>query len=135
VIQRISIENHKAEDFTAEYRALGAQERQPQEARLQCEYVTYLEAKGHKLSRHQIASDGTYLYTDIYDETTDDLIEVKSSTDRVTMRLALGQILDYAELIEPSPTIRTVLVPRQPTRTIIDLVWANDGYAFTASDG
>jgi hypothetical protein len=105
--------------------------------------VTYLEAKGHKLSRHQIASDGTYLYTDIYDATTDDLIEVKSSTDRVTMRLALGQILDYAELIEPSPTIRTVLVPRQPTRTIIDLfkqhgvriVWANDGYAFTASDG
>lgn len=51
--------------------------------------------------------------------TDDNLIEVKGSVDRFTMRLALGQILDYARYV--SPAWKTVLVPSQPEPEILEL--------------
>ena len=59
------------------------------------------------------------LATDLYDVTTDDLIEVKSSIAHETLRLALGQILDYERFI--SPKLRTLVVPERPAQEMIDL--------------
>jgi hypothetical protein len=135
----IPAEIHTAEEFTAEYGALPSDCRRRREAKLQDAYETYLRGMNHKVSRYQIPVDGQYLYADLYDETTGDLIEVKASSDRVSMRLALGQILDYAKLVEHS--IRTVLVPDRPAQGVIDLfqdyrvriVWPDGAGRFQAT--
>ncbi len=119
-VRRIPIENHLTEEFAVEYKALGRKDRTRKEAKLQKRYADYLrKTLQHKTCRHEICIDDQVLYTDLYDETTHDLIEVKSSVERSTMRLALGQILDYAHLLKP--TYLTILVPDRPTQGIIDL--------------
>lgn len=87
----IPVEVHTTEEFAAEYRALPSEYRQRREAKLQDDYEKYLIGMNHKVRRHQIPIDGQYLYTDLYDETTGDLIEAKASSDRVSMRLALDR--------------------------------------------
>jgi hypothetical protein len=117
----VAVEKSNTEDFTAEYTALSRKDRTRREAKLQKAYKKYLEKTvGHTVSRHKIKIDGQVLYTDLYDETTDDLIEVKSSNDRVTVRLALGQILDYARIIKP--THKTVVFPAKPVQGVVELL-------------
>jgi hypothetical protein len=135
----IPVEVHTTEGFAAEYRALPSEYRQRREAVLQDAYAEYLIGMNHKVCRHQIPIDGQYLYSDLYDETTGDLIEAKASSDRVSMRLALGQILDYAKLVKHS--IRTVVVPESPAQGVIDLfrdyrvriVWPDGAGGFEAT--
>jgi hypothetical protein len=120
VVRKIPVESHVAEDFAAEYNALGRQDRTRKEAKLQKLYEKYLkQTLGHKVCRHEIRIDSQVLYTDLFDETTDELIEVKSSIERSTMRLALGQVLDYALVLRPK--YRSVLVPERPARSVINL--------------
>ena len=139
-VRRIPVENHLTEDFATEYKALGRKDRTRKEAKLQQRYEHYLQnTLEHETCRQEIRIDDQLLYTDLYDETTDDLIEVKSSIERSTMRLALGQILDYAQVL--NPTYRTILVPDRPALGIIDLfhyhgvraVWRS-GDAFISSE-
>ncbi|MXP24364.1 hypothetical protein GIY30_23870 [Gordonia sp. HNM0687] len=74
----------------------------------------------HTVMTYRIPTpSGAVLATDLYDVTADDLIEVKSSIDRETLRLALGQILDYERFIRPK--LRTLLVPERPAQEMIDL--------------
>jgi hypothetical protein len=138
-VRKIPVENHLTEDFAAEYKALGRKDRTRKEAKLQERFEKYLQSPPrHEVCRHELCIDHQLLYTDLYDETADDLIEVKSSIERNTMRLALGQILDYAEILKPAH--RTVLVPERPALGIIDLfhrhgvrvVWS-DGDDFASS--
>lgn len=139
VVRSIPVENLLAEDFSAEYKALGRKDRTRKEAKLQKRYNDYLRnTLHHKTCRHEIRIDQQVLYTDLYDEAADDLIEVKSSIDRSTMRLALGQILDYAQMLRP--TLCTILVPDRPAQGMIDVchhhgvrvVWRS-GDAFISS--
>lgn len=140
VVRKIPVESHVAEDFAAEYKALGRQDRTRKEAKLQKRYEKYLKnTLGHEVCRHEIRIDSQVLYTDLFDETTDELIEVKSSIERSTMRLALGQILDYAQVLRP--THCAVLVPTEPAQGVIELfrhhgvrvVWRS-GDAFISRD-
>lgn len=92
---------------------------------IQSEYETYLIAQGYAICRYRIPVDGQYIITDIYDEPDDDLIEVKASVDRVTMRLALGQVLDYIFALKrvegvANPKYYTVLVPGRPSPGIAE---------------
>lgn len=129
--ESVPVENSFTEQFTAAYQAMAAAERTRREATIQRKYQQHLEAQGHTVTRKQVIVDGQTLYSDLYDEDTDDLIEVKSLSDRVTMRLALGQILDYGFIVKPA--ILTVVVPKRPAEGIIRLyqnhsvrvVWPN----------
>ncbi|WP_238419507.1 hypothetical protein [Gordonia sp. 'Campus'] len=95
-------------------------ERLRREADLQERYRQHLLARGHEVMRYEIRTpSGAVLATDLHDITDDDLIEVKSSVDRETMRLALGQILDYARFVNPKR--RTLLVPEMPPHEMADL--------------
>jgi hypothetical protein len=124
IVRTVPVEKSNAESFVAEYKALSRKERSRAEAKLQKKYRKHLESSLHRqVSRHQISIDGQLLYTDLYDETTDDLIEVKSSVDRNTMRLALGQILDYSSVVNPAH--RTLVVPEEPKRGLLDLFRAH----------
>jgi len=54
--------------------------------------------------------------------------------DRNTIRLALGQILDYAHIVKPR--FRTVLVPEQLSRDLLALLHENNVQAlWRSSDG
>lgn len=129
--ESVPVENSFTEQFSTAYQAMAAAERTRREATVQRKYQKYLEAQGHTVTRKRIIVDGQTLYSDLYDEDADDLIEVKSLNDRVTMRLALGQILDYAFIVKPA--ILTVVVPKRPAEGIIRLyqkhsvrvVWPN----------
>lgn len=117
--RKIPVEQHVVDRYTVEYDALAATTRLRREGMLQNRYVQQLRSLGHGVCSYEIPIDGQIFRVDMYDETTEELIEVKSSIDRVTMRLALGQVLDYARVLQPK--LRTVLVPERPADGLVAL--------------
>ncbi len=108
------------ETFERERPSLVVAERR--ESALQDRYLRFLEAQGHRVCRQMVVLPGesNRLYTDLFDVTTGELIEVKSDSGRATIRLALGQILDYARHI--THTTKAVLVPDEPAADLVDLL-------------
>jgi hypothetical protein len=78
------------------------------------------------------------MFTDIFVRETKELVEAKASSSREHLRLALGQVLDYARYVEH--TRLAVLVPTRPAQEMIDLlvshgvgcIWEDDAVGFTA---
>ncbi|WP_197739653.1 hypothetical protein [Mycolicibacterium sp. P1-18] len=118
----VPIEANEVETFAVQSR-MDVQERERSEGRIVTAYANYLRALGHSVCRHRITVSDGVLITDLYDETTDELVEAKSSTDRGTIRLALGQILDYARYIQPAST--AILLPQRPSVDLCTLMLAN----------
>lgn len=133
-VARVSLESSHTDRFAVtEVPEATVAERHRREARLQTKYVAYLKELGHTVSRHRIVlpGGGGEMFTDIYDETAEELVEVKANTDRPTIRLALGQILDYARYVEPSAC--ALLVPQKPGGDLIDLLHVSGISAIWAS--
>ena len=86
------------------------------EASLVQALADYLRARGHSVYRHQILPDGETrpLFTDLYDEDLDLLVEAKGSGTRENVRMALGQLADYGRFL-PS-AVRAILLPAKPQR-------------------
>jgi hypothetical protein len=94
------------------------------EAALSDAYEAYLTGMGHQVLRWKLALPGeaAVLYSDLYDVTTNELYEVKSSEDRKSIRLAIGQLLDYSRHVtRPGPRL-TVLLPSLPSPDLVDLL-------------
>ncbi|HTY30040.1 hypothetical protein [Mycobacterium sp.] len=63
----------------------------------------YLEKHHRKVKRYRIIPAGSAaLYSDLADVTENILYEAKGSVDRVSVRLALGQVLDYGRFVDGS---------------------------------
>ena len=58
---------------------------------------------------------------DLVDETDHVLYEAKGDIRRSSVRMAIGQLLDYGRF-EPSSMKLAVLLPRQPVQDIIELI-------------
>lgn len=87
-------------------------------------YRNHMEAKGHSIVCIKIPDGkGNTLSNDIYDKDLHALIEAKGSSDRNSVRMALGQILDYQR--HATPKHRGVLLPDKPIQDLIDLLEAN----------
>ncbi|MWA10682.1 restriction endonuclease [Streptomyces sp. BA2] len=110
------------------------------EAKLLLAFAEYLRLKGHAVHRQRIAPSGVakFLLTDLYDVTQNRLYEAKGSVARTSIRMAIGQLLDYARFL-PQPEL-ALLVPSRPEDDLLDLcrqlqivaVWPEgDDYAFT----
>ncbi|WP_369178054.1 restriction endonuclease [Streptomyces mutabilis] len=110
------------------------------EAKLVRAYADHLRLQGHTVGRHRIAPAGVakQLLTDLYDATANRLYEAKGSVSREAVRMAIGQLLDYARFL-PQPEL-ALLVPSQPEPDLLDLcaqlqivvVWpGGDGYTST----
>ena len=63
---------------------------------------------------------GGYLYTDVYNRATSDLVEAKASSARQAIRSALGQILDYSRFV--THDLRSILIPERPSDDMIELL-------------
>lgn len=62
----------------------------------------------------QPAGSSTTLYTDVWDPEERELFEVKSSASRQSIRMAVGQLLDYRRYITGNEPTCVVVVPEDP---------------------
>ncbi|WP_447037684.1 restriction endonuclease [Streptomyces sp. DSM 118878] len=92
------------------------------ESELLTKFSRHLSDRGHEVSRKRIRPHGERdsLYTDLFDLTENLLIEAKGQATRESIRMAIGQLLDYRRFIEPHPQL-AVLVPSRPREDLRDL--------------
>lgn len=88
-------------------------------------FKRHLESQGHKVTRHRYQRGGPPLYCDLVDETEHVLYEAKSDVLRTSVRMAIGQLLDYRRFEDPPPQV-AVLLPHQPPQDLIDLIHSVD---------
>lgn len=101
---------------------LAAKVREQRESRLLTAYQRHL---GRALTVRSIRlPSGERLVTDGFDTATNTLIEAKATADRASIRMALGQLLDYSRFFTPAPHLM-ILVPTAPTDDVLALTKAN----------
>ena len=86
-------------------------------------YIDHLNGLGHQVTRHRypLYGSGPGLVCDLVDETDLVLYEAKGDVRRSSVRMAIGQLLDYRRFEPPSMSL-AILLPREPAQDIIDLV-------------
>jgi hypothetical protein len=95
---------------------------QRREQRLVHDFAAHLEALGHAVSRNLVPLAGgeAFMYTDLFDETTGLLVEAKSSARRADVRMAIGQLADYARAVKPKR--QAVLLEARPHPDLVALL-------------
>jgi len=123
VVMTVSVEEQHTE------RAHVIPDREPyeierREASLVLRYREHLRRQGHTVSRLRVVPAGEVvpLYSDLWDETTFDLIEAKGAITREHLRMAVGQLLDYGRFV--GAKCRTVLVPSRPRADLLSYLAA-----------
>ncbi len=118
------------------------------EHRLVKEYESHLRRNRDEVGALELPVDSTTLRTDLVNVTRGHLIEAKGTTRRESVRMAIGELADYAYLIEedppgslPHPLRNAILVPsrlsqaleRLLSRLDIAVVWkTGDGFTDNA---
>lgn len=109
-----------------EVRGTATREAVQREAALADRFQNFLTERQHRVRRYRVTPDGASapLYSDIADITSRVLYEAKGTADRMAVRLALGQVLDYGRYVRRVvPDIElAVLLPEYPPGDIIDLL-------------
>lgn len=128
----MALENPIAETFETQRPTPQVAHRR--EAALQKRYSQHLTQQGHKVCRHKITVSGepAALYTDLFDLTTGELVEAKADSGRATIRLALGQILDYSRHVEHRT--KAILVPDKPSSDLLELLRGHQVAAIWETD-
>ena len=96
-------------------------EAERREQRLVLWHADRLERQGHDVCRLQLLPDGEAapMFCDLYDKTERTLYEAKGTTTRIAMRMAIGQLADYARFVEAMR--RIVLMPERPRPDLVKL--------------
>ena len=95
-------------------------EAERREAKLSEMLEEQLRIARHHVARYQIHIKGKIgrLLTDLYDETAHALYELKSDSSRESIRMALGQLLDYSRFVEsathPGRPKLVIALPKSP---------------------
>ncbi|WP_155989276.1 hypothetical protein [Nocardiopsis sp. CNT312] len=94
------------------------------EASLCQEFQKLLEEHEHRVARFQIRVAGlsSSLLTDLYDTNSHVLYEAKGTSTRESVRMAIGQLMDYRRHITPTDPTLAVLLPRRPHDDLVDLL-------------
>lgn len=121
--ETVPVEERNTErDFLALNRE--TQESRHRESDLIHRYRDHLLRLGHDVHRLRFLPPGETraLYCDLWDLTTRTLIEAKATVSREDVRMAVGQLLDYARYAKADHL--TVLVPSRPRPDLLDLLTA-----------
>ena len=120
--KEIQVEKRKAGKYLISGRKESVGERK--ESRLQEEYRKYLESSGHQIISLMLPSEERTSYVDLFDKTSNELYEAKSSADHVYVWKAIGQVLYYAHLSNRDRTVETVsiLLPSLPEKELLELM-------------
>ncbi|MDO9713146.1 hypothetical protein [Paracraurococcus lichenis] len=122
--EEIDIEGGQVERFVRAAVAPGEAERR--EARLVAEYCDYRRRlRAPELVRLRLWPRGEAqpLYTDLYDRAEHRIIEAKGTTTREALRMAVGQLLDYRNLVGQDARL-SILLPRMPRPNLVDYLAA-----------
>lgn len=115
---------------TYEIQGMASTEATRFEAALVDRFRQHLTAAKHRVRRYRIIPGGssTGMYTDVADTTSKVLYEAKGSADRMAVRLALGQVLDYGRYVRRRvPDLKlALLLPRYPPSDILELLEEHD---------
>ncbi len=125
-VKAVAVEQHLTERMMIE------PSREPYEAErreqlLVREFMASLVAEGHEVCRLQLRPEGepAPLFCDLFDRTTNTLVEAKGSISRSAFRMAIGQLADYTRLVEPTPQ-KTILLPEEPRSDLLKLAESQD---------
>ena len=125
VIETVPVEEHHTE------RSFVAPNREPYEAeriesQLVQRYRNHLVAQRHVVGRLKVVPAGEVapLYSDLWDETDDELVEAKGGVTRDEMRQAVGQLYDYGRFVPTAK--RSVLAPACPRADLVEYLHALD---------
>ncbi|GGD31416.1 hypothetical protein [Nocardioides daphniae] len=131
----IDSENHKEMEFLVP--AQEATIAKKVEAELVEDFQSWLQDQGHATRRVRIkvAGEKYTLVTDTYDVTANHLFEAKANADRNSVRLAIGQLMDYMRFMpEPEPE-GYILLPEAPIIDLEKLIFvAGFGYVYPEGD-
>jgi hypothetical protein len=100
-------------------------EAERREQALVLELEAHLRSLGHKVFRQRILPSGEArpLFTDLYDESLDMLVEAKGTVERNAIRMAIGQLADYKRFVsDGKPRHVAVLLPSEPRKDLCDLL-------------
>ena len=98
----------------------------------------FLRTRGHTVCRQRIVPDGEWkpLFTDLYVEDLNLVIEGKGSVTRENVRMAIGQLADYSRFFDaPKRAILLPSAPRPDLATLaasqaITVIWpTEDGFS------
>lgn len=94
------------------------------EAKMVGQFETWLANRSHDTKRLRIKIPGERheLVTDTYDTTAGVLYEAKSKSDRATVRLAIGQLLDYLRFV--TEVSGGILLPDEPSADVKRLIFS-----------
>jgi len=93
------------------------------ESRLVRDYSAFLQAHGDNISRKKLRPPGTQhdLYSDLFNKTRVQLVEAKAGATRNDIRMAIGQLADYARFV-PKRVRRAVLLEAKPHPDLLELL-------------
>ena len=87
------------------------------------DYADHLKRQGHRVKRssYQLPGFTRPLFSDLVDKTDNVLYEAKGDVLRSSVRMAIGQLLDYRRFEPPSRRL-AILLPREPIQDLIELI-------------
>lgn len=95
------------------------------EAQLSQRFERYLRGHQRKVIRYRITYPGSApLYSDLADATANVLYEAKGSATRISVRLAIGEVLDYGRQVPD--VLMAILLPEAPSGDLICLLKDHD---------
>lgn len=120
-------------------------EAERREQKLLLALKAHLERKAHDVCRLKIVPRGEAkpLFSDLFDRTTNALIEAKGSVERGAVRMAVGQLADYSRFVNGGKARRAVLLPERPREDLLALldsqdvvtIWPGDKIGFVDTAG
>lgn len=93
------------------------------EAALVVRFREYLTDSNRDAVRHRISAAGQPfpIYTDVFVPQTNTLYEAKSVATRESVRMAVGQLLDYRRFLAPETNL-AMLIPSRPSTDLLSFV-------------
>jgi hypothetical protein len=121
VASEVEVEAHNTETYevSGQTNRTAVRREQP----LVIAYKAWMERQGSKVVRHKFRPPNTpaHLFSDIYDKTRNNLIEGKADASRPSVRMAIGQLLDYRRFAPPDAKL-AILTDRRPHQDLEDLL-------------
>ena len=117
----VEVEAHNTESYEVSGQSTRTAVRREQP--LVVAYKLWMEAHGSKIVRLRIRPPGTpaHLFNDLYDKTRNNLVEGKADGTRPSIRMAIGQLMDYRRFAPDSVSL-AVLTERRLHRDLEGLL-------------
>jgi hypothetical protein len=121
LVKEVPVEQHLTERMMI-YPNREPYEAERREQKIVRELRASLLAEGHDVCRLQLRPEDepAPLFCDLFDRTSNTLVEAKGSIARNSIRMAIGQLADYERMVSPAPQ-KLILVPEEPRPDLLRL--------------